>query len=221
MPRRADTTSDPTRVSFPPAAWAAMAIVALLLVGGIFLQLALLRDQRSLARKQKLIAAQTLRELRPLVYDTRPLAREARRSLPAARRTGHRVDALTREATPLTADLRAADLPGVTRALGALARSLVEADSAASLRDLRRLVAEMSDTSLVPRVSHAAALAPRQYEIQRRTLRVQTQAISLQRQQLEIARQTLAIARATLTHAESLDRKTGGPAAAPAVPTVP
>jgi hypothetical protein len=196
----------PARVSFPRGVWVAIAVVMLGQLAGILLQLGVVSDQRRLARDQKAIADRTLDELRPLIYETRD-------ALPRARRTGRRVDALTREATPLTSDLRAADLPGVTRAVGALSRSLVEADSAASVRALRAMLGDMRQTSLVPRVSHAAALAPRQYEIQRRTF-------ALQRQQLELARQTLAVARATLGHAESLDRKTGGPAA-PAVPTVP
>jgi hypothetical protein len=203
----------PTRVSFPRGIWVAVAVVMLGQLAGILIQLGVVSDQRKLARQQKAIAEQTLRELQPLAYDTRPLARETRHALPRILRTGRRVDALTREATPLTADLRAADLPGITRALGALARSLVEADSAASIREARQLVSAMQDTSLVPRVSHAAALAPRQYEIQRRTLTLQTQALAINRQALDVARQTLA-------HAESLDRKTGGQTAPPA-PTVP
>src|SRR3954453_238248 len=44
--------TEPAGGTFPRSPWAAMAVVALLLVGGIFFQLALLRDQLSLARNQ-------------------------------------------------------------------------------------------------------------------------------------------------------------------------
>lgn len=196
------------------------------MLGALGLQLAAIEDQRRTNRDQRGLIERQVRATLPLIDAARPLVRETRERLPEARRAARRADALTREATPLVADLRAARLDDSTRAVGALARALLATDlggTASAIRELAasgtQLLEEVRERDLVDRSARAAAVIPRQLEVQRRTLAMQERTLAIQERTLTIQeqalvaiRETLAVAREAERHAESLDRKTGGSA---------
>ena len=224
-----DPAPAPTRVSFPRAAWAALGLVALLLVGGIFTQLAVVEDQRRINKEQRGLIERQVRETLPLIQDSRPLVRETLEGLPQTRRTARRLAGLAAEATPLVEDLDDAGLDSSVRAGRALAETLLGADVGATVRATRDLsvdligsdagqtlnavsvlVSQALDADLVGRSARAADLAPRLLRIQRRTFAIQQRALAIQERTLATATETLAVAREAEKHAESLDRKLGG-----------
>lgn len=219
--------SDPARVTFPRGAWLALSIFGVLMLGSLLTQLALIEDQRRTVRTQRAIAERQAREALPLLRALRPLAGDARTAVPGVKRLGGRVERLTRQATPLVADLRSADAGEVVRGLGTLTGAMLDADLPATTLAVRDMTAELARqdrlqrllvrgvdvlgqvraTDLIRRSARAADVVPRTL---RRSLSVQHETLELQRQALAAIRETLEVARETERHAESLDRKTGG-----------
>ena len=192
----------------------AAGVVSLLLLGLLATQVVLLTDQLRTIRTQRSIAQQQAARAFPLLDAVRPLAGDARGSLPALRSGARRLDGLVRGATPLVAELRAADAPGAARATIALASMLLRARIGATAAGLRRIT---------PLLAAAAASAVELEGLTRRSLGVQGDSLAIQRRSLAVQKTTLAllrtslgIQRETLTHAESIDRKTG-----PAPPATP
>ncbi|MEA2677771.1 MAG: hypothetical protein QOJ81_1912 [Chloroflexota bacterium] len=213
----------PVRVSFPRGVWAALAVVGLLQVGGILTQLVVVEDQRRTVRDQREIAERQRSDAEPLVDQAKPLVRAALEGLPETRRLGRELSHLTREATPVAAELKRAPLASAIRGGSDLAFALLSADLPRTLRSagwvsgellhrqrLRRLLrrsltmlAEVRGERLVSKAARAAEMAPRMLAIQTRLLRIQTRT-------LDRIETMLAVARETERHAESIDRKTGG-----------
>jgi hypothetical protein len=235
--------ADLVRVSFPKSTWVALALFALLMLGGIYVQLGVVEDQRRTNRDQRALIRKQVREALPLIREAEPLVRETRQGLPESRRLARRGGRLAEEATPLVGGLRvltdvllSSDVGSATRAARDLAIGLVGADLPGTSRALaftadellyryrlRRLVVgtlraqkETSRLNLLRKSARAAEIAPDLLAVQRKTLAVQKQTLALQTRQLRVAGQTLSQATRGADHAESLDRKTGGPA--PGVP---
>ena len=139
----------------------------------------------------------------PLVRDLRPLAEDARESLPRAKRDARAAAALVRATRPLVGDLDQVDVADVLSATGSLAQGLSARNRLVRLVDRSdRLIAEIESSRLLRR-------AP---EVMEELLRIQRETRDLQRQSLAIQRETLAIQKEALVHIRSVDRKTGGPA---------
>ena len=144
----------------PVAATVVVLAVGALLVG-ILLVLVSTRDelgrQRELSAQILSRATPTFSEVpgaaeaaRPVLRDAAPVFRLARTSLPQLRRTADVTEDLVADARPLVADLRAAGLPALTDAAGALVRDLGPAaadlrPAASALRaaDLPRLLGDL------------------------------------------------------------------------------
>jgi hypothetical protein len=183
----------PTRVSFPRGVWIVLAVIGVLQVVGTGLLLLEIQDQRSITRAQ-------LREARPVLDSTGPLAREQLKDLPKTRRLAVQLRRLAREATPLAAELRAAGVDDSARAAQALADELLRADVGSATRAGRELADSLlrSDAGgtfqgvgyvvgellyryrlrrLIVSSLRATKVIPRQYKAQLDTLRVQRQKI--------------------------------------------
>lgn len=216
----ATTSPGPRRVSFPRGAWLGLVLFGLLLVGGIFAQLAVVSKQLDTNNEQRSLIERQVRETLPLVERTDPLVRQTLENLPQTERTSRRVEQLTAAATPLVDELRRAGLDSSARAVQALVATLLRADvgtATTAARDLADdllrigpgdVLARTSDA--VERTSNAASVIPRQLRVQLRTLAVQRRALGVQQRTLALAEQLLAVALETEKHAESLDRKTLG-----------
>lgn len=213
--------TDPARMSFTRPAWAALAVLGLLLLGLLATQIALLEDQRTTVDRQLAVAVRQLETVEPVADDARPYLRESRAALPAGRR-------LVREATPLVQELRNARASEQLQAAGALARTLLEADIGTTTRqidraDLPRLSARLTDTlddlgrsRAIAKGAEAAETVPRIEAVLRRSLAVQRQTLveAYETRQLVVALRDLGIETRDLTRdaaeaAKSLDRKTG------------
>ena len=216
----------PVRITLPRGPAIAAAAFGLAMIGLLATQIVLLEDQRQTVNTQRAIAQRQIREALPVLEGVQPLVRDARAAQPWLRRAGGRLDRLTRDATPLVAELRAARLGDATQAVVALADDLLSADVGRATRSVTRIAAvtdelssalrETRDRDLLRRAAVASDAVP---EIARMT----RDALRLQRRSYAILRQSLAIQRSTEQHAASLDRKTGGtaPAPVPAPPPLP
>jgi hypothetical protein len=223
--------SDPGSVQVTLPRWAGIAAAAFALgmIALLATQIVLLEDQRRTVRTQRAIAQRQIREALPVLEAVRPLLGGARAAQPALRETGGRIDRLTRAATPLVTDLRAARAGDAARATIALANDLLGADVGRATASVERIAAvtddlgpalrELRDRDLLRRAAVAADTVPKLDPTLRESLRIQRQTLRIQRETLAVLQQSLAIQRGTEQHAESLDRKTGGtapPTAAPA-----
>jgi hypothetical protein len=245
VPAAPHTSDPPARVSFPRGAWIALGLFGLTMIGLLGVQLALIEDQRSTTDRQLKTAVRQANAALPLIEDAQPLVEQLRGDAPAIRRFGRDAARLTKELTPLVRGLNDARADEQLRAAGALARTLLNADVGSTTIAVRRLSANLlsadlpstaraldgflrraRDQRLVELSARAARAVPQDIvPTLDRSLRVQQQAVAalreslaIQRATLDTARETLAVARQTEQHAESIDRKTGGPV--PAVPPV-
>jgi hypothetical protein len=236
----------PVRVSLPRAVWVVVALVVALLTAIFVAQIVLLTDQLGNIRTQRSIAERQARHALPVLRETRALLRDARRGAPEAGRIVRGVDALAREATPLARDLRDARLGESVQRAGTLAAVLLEADVGSATRAGRELAETVLRADAPRALRDLSAVSSELLEKDRlrrvlvRTLRLSGEAIeqdlvrkgaraadattdtaALMRRLLAVQEEALALARETERHAESIDRKTGGPAAAPPVPAAP
>lgn len=129
----------PRRVSYTRAGWAALAVVAVLLVGLIATLVGLIEDQRRTSRTQRAVAERQLHLLAPLIKTAQPALDAADAQLPRTAATLRRVDRLTRELTPLAQALRTQEAPTAIRDAGNLSRGLLSADAPAAIQDAGRL----------------------------------------------------------------------------------
>lgn len=206
---RPGSDEQPSRVSFPPLTWTVIAVFALLLLGSLGTQLAVIHQQRDITRQQRELAARQLELFAPLARSTRPLVEDLDRAgLP---RTSRDVGRFTREL------LRADPL----RALQTVADAAVTLNAEARLERLLRssitVLGTVRSTRLVDKAARASDVVVRLDRTQTRALALlrrstdfQRQALDLNRATLDTARQTLDTARRTEGHAASLDRKFGG-----------
>ena len=129
----------PTRVSFHPLAWAALALFGLLMLGTLGTQLALIEDQRTTNDRQLRTAVRQANASLPLIEDAQPLVEQVQAAAPAIRRFGRESSGLVSDARPLVRELDQARAAEQLQAAGALARSLLDAGAADAARDVRRL----------------------------------------------------------------------------------
>jgi hypothetical protein len=179
----------PPRISLSRPVLIGLGLLMLVQAAGVVTQLFIVADQRRINREQRELIETQVDAVLPLLKEARPLSDDVRAAIPPAKRTLHHVDALARGLTPRIEDLRAA---------GTLAAVLLEADPARAVRTTTDVLGLLRE------------IVPRQYEIQRETLRAQLEGLAIQRQALATVQETLAVAREAEAHAESLDRKTGG-----------
>jgi hypothetical protein len=217
-------------------------LMLVLLVVGIAMLVAILKDSRDHIRAQDAKTAvllSKLAEATPTARQVPPLISEAR---PAVRRLGRSIEPVTRA---VTATAEATDqLPGLvrdTRTLAALAipvldelgrvdvaHVLTAGGSAAdavlyrdrlvrALDSTNRLLTEVRAEDLIPASAKAARETPR---LIRHLVRLQTTTLRTQRATLQTLLASLDIQRQTLTSVKSIDRKTGGtvPPQGPPVP---
>jgi hypothetical protein len=202
------------RPTLHPLAYTALvgaALLLVLMVAGIGIQIAILKDSRDHIKAQdkktavllqKVQAAQPTAEQVPKLLDrARPVVRQLGRAAgPISRAISSTADAterlptlirvaqaLAREGFPVLDDLRAADLSSV-------------------LPETRRAVEE------------APPLIRRLLVVQLETLSVQKRSLRAQQRSVRTQLATLEIQREALKHIESIDRKTGGTVPPPAVP---
>jgi hypothetical protein len=216
------STAEPRRVSFPRGVWVAVAVFGLLTLGGILAQLVTVNKQLDTNKDQRALIRRQVREALPLVDSATPLVRRTLENLPETERTGRRVERLAAAATPLVHELRRAGLDSSARAVQELAATLLRADAGAAAtaaRDLALDLLRIGPGETIARTSESAALLPdvlkaqrRALAVQRRSFAVQRRSFAVQRETLAIAQQLLAVAVETEKHADSLDRKLGGPA---------
>lgn len=198
------------------------------------------RTQRAIAERQAQLAFPLLEELRPLATGARDGLPKAGRLVDSATRATREAVPLIEQvkdaqldrnlpaAGALAATLLDADVGGATRATRVLAENLLAADVPRMTREfgdiafelqtqrrLRRLLVrsvsvlgDVRERRLVEKAATAAELTPG-------LARATTELLRIQRETLPILKETLAVAREAEKHAESLDNKTGGPAATP------
>ena len=191
-------------------------VLLVLLVIGIGVLIAILKDSRDHIRAQDAKTAVLLekvravtpeaRQLPPLLDDVRPLVRRLR--------------PVTRDLGPLVRDLTPV-VGSVGHVIGPIAES-AQAIAAATpgiprLVDAAQVLDQVRAYDLVRISARAGRDTP---PLIRRLLRVQLATLESQRIALRTQLQTLAIQREALVHIKSIDRKTGGtvPAQGPPVP---
>jgi hypothetical protein len=236
---------EPVRVQLPPAAWAGIAIILVLLFATFWFMTKVLLDQRHLIDSQNRKAFAQLERLTPVLRETRPVLAEAQRQAKPARQTLRDTRRLTQAAQPLVESLARADLPAVAQVTGEAAAVLVEGDRLPHALNAVMVLADEVQRARLPQTLAALGdLAPRATEaldrtnrllreLRRRhatsrllraadeTVRVRRRTdtlIEMQRQAMELQTELLAIQKEALRRIESLDNKTGGPALAPAAP---
>ena len=131
-------TSAPARVSFTRAGWAALTLVAVLLIALLGTQLALIEDQRSTTDRQLAATARQADAAVPLIEKATPLVEQSVKQLPQTREVARRTISLARTTEPLVEELTAARAPEQLQAAGALARRLLAADLPGATRTLMR-----------------------------------------------------------------------------------
>ena len=198
------------------------------------------RTQRAIAERQAQLAFPLLEELRPLATGARDGLPRASRLVDSATKATREAVPLIEQvkdaqldrnlpaAGALAATLLDADVGSATRATRVLAENLVAADVPRMTREvsdvvfelqtqrrLRRLLVrsvavlgEVRERDLIEKAATAAEVTPDLAKATAELLRIQ-------RETLPILKETLAVAREAEKHAESLDTKTGGPAATP------
>jgi hypothetical protein len=206
----------PQRISFTRGAWIAFAAFALLQVGLLGVQVAIVEDQRSTTDDQLRTAVRQANRAIPLMESVKPLVGDARDAAPALQKLNRETLELTDALTPLAQNLNNARADEQLRAAGALARALLRSDVESAVVATRRIASTLDDTELPRTTRQLRTFLDSSLRIQQETLAIQREAIALQRQALAVAQQTLETARETERHAESVDRKTGG---SPPVPT--
>ena len=221
--------SEPRTVQITVPRWAGVAVAffGIAMIGLLATQIVLLEDQRETVNTQRAIAQRQIHEALPVLEGAQPLVRDLRSAQPWLQAAGLRLDGLSRQATPLVTELRAARAGDAARATIALADDLLHAHIGRATQsvvriasvtdDLRGALQETRDRDLLRRAAVAADAVPKIKRMQREALRLQRATLAIQRQSHAILQESLTIQRSTAEHAESLDRKTGGPApAAPA-----
>jgi hypothetical protein len=187
------------RPTLHPLAYTALAGVGLLLVlmvVGIGMLVAILKDSRDHIRaqdKKTAVLLQKVQAAQPTARQVPALLDQAR---PVVRHLGKAIGPV-QEAIASAAHATE-QLPILVRATQALAREGVPALSALSDADLARVL---------PATLRAVQETP---PLIRELLRIQLVTLSTQRRSLRIQRTTLTIQRQALRHIESIDRKTGG-----------
>jgi hypothetical protein len=231
-----DASQNPVHVTLPARAWAAAAVVVVLLFATFAFMTHVLLDQRRLIDSQNRKAYAQLERITPVLEAAQPVLGEARRQAPAARRTARATRRLAETGVPLLDALRAADLPNTTRLTGQALATLFHGDRLAGTLDATRAVlGQARTTDLVPRAAatlqdvgalasdlrsrHATGRLLRAADETVRLRRRADRLLGLQQRALDVLTETLAIQKQALRHIESLDRKTGGQLAAPGAAT--
>jgi hypothetical protein len=215
-------------MTLPALAWAAIfgaGLMLVLLVIGIALQLAVLKDSQKHIQAQDAKITELLAKTRaaepfardavPLLREGAPLVRRARRAIgPLSRATGDVAAATERLPVLVRAGLALTDtaLP-VLRDIGRSDLAHVLGHAHVTLDAAGAMLAQLRAEDLIRLSAQAAREAP---EFQRRLLRIQLATLATQRESVAVQRTTLEVQRQALTHIESIDRKTGGQL--PAVP---
>jgi hypothetical protein len=187
-------------------------LMLVLLVVGIGMLIAILKDSRDHIRAQDAKTAVLLSKLEaatPTARQVSPLIGEAR---PVVRSLGRQIGPLGEAvAATATATERLPALVRVTEAMARLAfpvlGELSRLDLTRRLDSTNRLIAEVEDQNLVPASARAARDTPL---LMRRLLRGQLATLRSQRVSLRTQLASLEIQRQTLVHIKSIDRKTGG-----------
>jgi hypothetical protein len=220
MPPRADTDQEPR---LPPLAWTVLigaGLLLVLLVVGIGIQIAILKDSREhiAAQDAKLaLVVSKVREAEPTARAAAPLIRQA---APLVRKVSRAIGPLTRSGGSLaTATENLPRLIRTTQALAAVALPALSdvrrANLVGALEATNQMLAQVRAEDLIGVTARAARRTPR---LMRRLLRIQLITLTTQKRSLETQLETLDIQRQALVHIESIDRKTGGPAPAPTAP---
>lgn len=173
--------------TLPPLAWAfliAAGLLLVLLVAGIGVQIAILKDSRDHIRAQDVKTAVLLDKVRSLDPAARRLAPVVKQVGPLVRRVNGAIDPLTNAGHRLVTATE--DLPSLVRA-----------------------GLKLTDVSL-PALTDLREAAPQLLDFQRRLLELQLETLDTQRRSLRTQLDTLATQREALRHIESIDRKTGG-----------
>jgi hypothetical protein len=217
---RAVPDDQTVRVSLPRHVYVVLGVFGVLMLGSLATQVILIEDQRTTTDEQLAINARQSARAIPLIDETKPLIERVRDALPAAGRLGREVEQLTKDASPLVNDLRAARADENIRAAGTLAAVLLDADVGNATRagerlaeellsaDIPRLAGELQSADIPRLASMLLTEVPRTRKTTEDLLR---RSLAVQEEALAVIKETLAIARETERHAESVDNKTGGP----------
>lgn len=188
--------SEPRTITLTLRAWVAVAVVVVLGLLIFAAQLTFIVEQRGIVDDQRHIAVRQEDRSRPVLETAGALLGSPKDALAAARDAGETLTELRRVLRTVLDE----DVVGVTG------------------RALRRA------PELLSAVDHAVAVLDRTYPTLRESLGVQHQTLAILRESLSLQRETrdratetrdlttqlLQVAQATLSHAESIDRKTGG-----------
>lgn len=196
------------RVSLPRHVYVVLGVFGVLMLGSLATQVLLIEDQRTTTDEQLAINARQSARAIPLIDETKPLIERVRDALPAAGRLGREVEELTKDASPLVDDLRAARADENIRAAGTLAAVLLDADVGNATRAGGRLAEELLSADIPRLATMLLTEVPRTRKTTEELLR---RSVAVQEESLAVIRETLAVARETERHAESVDNKTGGP----------
>jgi hypothetical protein len=206
------------RPTLHPLAYTALAGVGLLLVlmvVGIAMLVAILKDSRDHIRAQDAKTAVLLEKLRAATPTARQVPALLDEARPAVRSFGRAIKPV-RRAIGATA-VATERLPMLIRAAGAIASVVVDIRDplTTALDSANRLLAQVLEQNLVPLSAQAARETP---PLLRELLRVQRVTLRAQKRALRTQVVTLGIQRQALKHIESIDRKTGGNVPAPGGP---
>lgn len=221
------------RPTLHPLAIAALlvaGVLLVLLVVGVWIMIALLRDSRDHIRAQDAKTAVLLAKVRDatptasrLVGETRPVIHTLGQALgPLSHSTSavataterlppalNAVAALTANALPLLAKLEPIDLPRLLTSGGRLVDSALYRDRLTNALDgVNALLTDVRREELVSVSAHAARATP---ALILELLRVQRTTLEVQQRSLQTQLATLDVQRRALVHITSIDRKTGGP----------
>jgi hypothetical protein len=186
----------PRTVTLSRRATFAVAAVVVLLLALLAGQFVFIVQQRGLIDSQLAVAKRQEDRARPVLGTADALLGTPRDALAAARRAGDALRTLQRVLDSVQHD----DLVDVAASALRRAPELIAAvDHAVGVLD--RTYPTLRDSLAVQRESLA---------VQRESLGLLQQSFGVQRSSLARLTEALGVARATLTHAESIDRKTGG-----------
>lgn len=212
--------------TLPPLAWTGLivaGVVLVLMLAALVMLIAILQDSRDHIRAQDAKTAILLAKVRAAEPATSKAADAGLPLLEAARpvvgKVGRAIGPLTRSGGQIAFAIR--QLPALTRtteALAAVALPLLgdikRADVARAIAATEDLIDQVRANDLVDVAARAGRDTPR---LMQRLLEVQLATLKVQRRSLDAQLRSLDVQRQTLSHAESIDRKTGGtlPAATP------
>jgi hypothetical protein len=208
------------------------AMVAVALIGLLFLVLLELRSSHDSINQQKQLAQALLDRSAPVLRTARPLLNDVEAAIPPLQRSRHSLSVSLREIPGISASVEhlagdggylLAQLQGLN--LGVLTGGIQDLTSLASNGTLSRVLADsetvltaVSRTDLVQRAGEAIDDLQTLVALQRRALTVQIHSYRKQSRSLRVQTRSLAIQKKSLRHIRAIDARTGGTVLPPSTP---